>query len=131
MSHEVNFSQIDRADSSGHVSFIQRDKVTAFNVITSQGTQVRSVTGSIKGHRIRGTSIVKFEFTRKVDSTTELKFDNQAIVTDLAGDQLLYRYVGTGEIIQPLDDTVFAVGGPLFGTYEITNASRMFAKLIA
>ena len=38
-------------------------------------------------------------------SQTEIRFDNRTLITDLDGDQILFRYTGNGRFITPLSDT--------------------------
>ena len=110
--------------------FTQRDTVVDFQPNTGIGLQVGTVDG-----RIVGTSIVNFQFTPL--NQTDIKFDNRAIITDLDGDQIIFKNVGTGRfIVPPLSDSgsplgnLFGVGGPLSGTYECIKASGKYTYLV-
>jgi hypothetical protein len=112
------------------VIFVQRDTVVEFNPATGLGTQVGTVEG-----RIQGSSIVNFQF-RPV-SQTDITFDNRVLITDLDGDQIIFRHVGTGRfIVPPLSDpdspigNLMGIGGPLVGTYEAIKASGKWEYLV-
>src|SRR5258707_14001917 len=86
------------------VIFTQRDTVVDFQPNTGIGLQVGTVEG-----RISGTSLVNFQFTPL--SQTDIKFDNRAIITDLDGDQVIFKNVGTGKfIVPPLSDPSSPLG---------------------
>jgi len=108
--------------------FVQRDTVIAFDPTTGLGTQVGTTEGAILG-----TSIMNFQFIPL--SQTEIKFDNRTLITDLDGDQILFRYTGNGRFITPLSDTsvvgkIMGIGGPLGGTYEVIQASGKWGYLV-
>src|SRR5437764_12392582 len=84
--------------------FTQRDTVVDFSPGTGIGLQVGTVDG-----RIVGTSVVNFQFTPV--SQSEITFDNRAIITDLDGDQIIFRNVGNGKfLIPPLSDSTSPLG---------------------
>src|SRR5258708_9411442 len=95
--------------SSGPVViFTQRDTVVDFNPGTGIGLQVGTVDG-----RIVGTSVVNFQFTPV--SQTDITFDNRVIITDLDGDQVIFKNGGTGKFLgPPLSDSTSPLGN-LFG----------------
>ena len=99
--------------------FTQQDHVTAFNFATGHGRQVGTVSG-----KITGTSIVDFQFVPT--SATTINFINKVVITDLDGDQLLINNVGTGKFIAPIEPSVFALGGPLSGTYEVLRGTGKY-----
>jgi hypothetical protein len=101
------------------ILFTQQDHVTAFNLTTGAGRHVGTVTG-----KISGTSIVDFQYTPT--SPLTFNFDNKVMITDLDGDQLRIRNQGTGEFITPIDPSMFALGGPLVGTYEVLNGTGKY-----
>lgn len=110
--------------------FTQRDTVVDFQPNTGLGLQVGTVEGLISG-----TSIVNFQFTPV--SQTEINFDNRALITDLDGDQVIFKNVGKGRfLIPPLSDTssplgnLMGIGGPLTGTYECIKATGKFEFLV-
>ena len=110
--------------------FTQRDTVVDFQVQTGIGLQVGTVQG-----RIAGTSIVNFQFTPV--SQTDIKFDNRALITDLDGDQIIFKNVGNGRfLIPPLSDpssplgNLMGIGGPLVGTYECVAATGKWVAYI-
>src|ERR1700730_13056199 len=121
---EPSKSAVSNPNASGlAIIFTQRDTVVDFNPATGVGLQVGTVAGSIVG-----TSVVNFQFTPV--SQTDITFDNRVIITDLDGDQIVFRNPGTGRfIIPPLSDpssplgNLFGVGGPLSGTYVTLSAS--------
>lgn len=115
------------------VRFIQQDKVVAFDPVTGIGAQTGTVTGDITG-----VSIVNFQFT--ISSFPNFVFNNRAGITNLDGDQIIFKNVGTGRFNIPAlaDPTlgpatppfqVFAngLGGPLRGTYEVVAVSGAFS----
>lgn len=118
-----------RSGSGLPILFTHRDTVVDFNPVTGIGTHVGTVEG-----RIKGVALTNFQFIPT--SQTEIKFDNRCLITDLDGDQLLFRVVGTGKfIVPPLGDSsplgaLMGLGGPLTATYECTNASGKYAYLV-
>src|SRR5262245_15798009 len=131
-----------------HVLFIQQDKVVTFDVTPPNaeqplgggiGSQVGTATGAING-----TSVLNFKFTftsNPFQLPLTISFDNRAGITDTDGDQIIFRYTGTGLFNLPLVDPtvggfpglapfqVFGngIGGPLSGTYEVVAASGKYA----
>jgi hypothetical protein len=112
------------------ILFTHRDTVVDFSPVTGIGTHVGTVEG-----RIKGVALTNFQFIPT--SPTEIKFDNRCLITDLDGDQLLFRVVGSGKfIVPPLSDpasplgNLMGLGGPLTATYECINASGKYAYLI-
>jgi hypothetical protein len=106
-----------------NVLFTQQDQVMAFNFGTGQGYQVGTVTGAISG-----TSIVNFQFIPT--GPTTFNFVNKVVITDLDGDQLLISNLGTGKFIASIDSSVFALGGPLVGTYLVTGGTGKYIRWI-
>jgi hypothetical protein len=111
------------------ILFVHRDTVIAFDPVTGLGTHLGTCDG-----KIQGTTIVNFQFIPL--SQTEIRFDNRVLITDLDGDQILFRQVGAGRFITPLSDSsvvgkaIMGVGGPLGGTYECTQASGKWGFLV-
>lgn len=110
--------------------FTQRDTVVDFQPNTGLGLQVGTVEGLISG-----TSVVNFQFIPT--SQTEINFDNRALITDLDGDQIVFKNVGRGRfIVPPLGDAssplgnLMGIGGPLTGSYECVNASGKYTFLV-
>ena len=118
----------NQAGGRPDVLFVQRDTVIAFDPTTGLGTQVGTTDGEILG-----TSIMNFQFIPL--SQTDIRFDNRTLITDLDGDQILFRYTGNGRFITPLGDTsvvgkIMGIGGPLGGTYECIQASGKWGFLV-
>lgn len=98
--------------------------------------------------RINGISIVNFKSTTTPGSDL-FSFDDRAGITDLDGDQIIFKNVGSGAFVfPPLQDPsstgdplfqVFGdgvptnpangVGGPLVGTYEVAATSGKYRVL--
>ena len=110
------------------ILFTQRDTVVDFQPGTGLGLQVGTVAG-----KINGTVITNFQFTPL--SQTEIRFDNRVLITDIDGEQILFRHTGNGRFIQPLTEnsalgSLMGTGGPLAGTYECTQASGKWSFLV-
>lgn len=110
------------------ILFVHRDIVVDFNPGTGLGTHL----GTCQG-RITGTTIVNFQFTPV--SQTDITFDNRVLITDLDGEQILFKQTGGGRFITPLRDTsingnLMGTGGPLSGIYECTQASGKWGFLV-
>jgi len=110
--------------------FAQRDSVTAFNPGTGLGTQVGTTEGVITG-----TSITNFAFIPT--SQTTIKFDNRCLITDTAGDSLIFDVNGTGEFLIPAPSdpnsslgNLLSLGGPLVATYTVISATGVYAFLV-
>jgi len=121
-------TQGNSAERGPELLFVQRDTVIAFDPGTGLGTQVGTTDG-----KILGTSIMNFQFTPL--SQVDIKFENRTLITDLDGDQILFRYTGTGRFITPLGDSsavgkLMGIGGPLSGTYECIQASGKWGYLV-
>jgi len=137
----------------GNLLFVQHDKVIVFQVNkdgTGQGAQVGTATG-----KINGISIVNFKFKTTVGSPT-FSFDDRAGITDIDGDQIIFRNVGTGQFIAtpggPLPPPPFTprpalvdptspgapsgpyqvfgngIGASLTGTYEVVATSGKYVR---
>ena len=98
--------------SRSNVLLTQQDQILVFNFQTGAGRQVGTVTG-----KVTGTSIVDFQFTPTTPET--FTFDNKVVITDVDGDQVRIRNQGTGRFITPIDSSVFGLGGPMVGSYEV------------
>jgi hypothetical protein len=118
-----NAAADDANTNRKNVLFTQQDQVMAFDFHTGQGYQVGTVTGAISG-----TSIVNFQFIPTGAAT--FNFVNKVVITDLDGDQLLINNVGTGRFIAPIDPSIFALGGPLVGTYQVTGGTGKYVRWI-
>jgi len=123
-------SELERKIFEIPLFFTQRDTVVDFQPSTGLGLQVGTVEGLIAG-----TSIVNFQFVPV--SQTEINFDNRAMITDLDGDQVIFKNVGNGRfLIPPLSDpgsplgNLQGIGGPLTGTYECVQATGKFRFLL-
>lgn len=113
---------------------VQEDKVVTFDPITGIGAQTGTVSGAI-----RGTSIVNFQF--QITAFPDFTFNNRVGITDLDGDQIIFKNVGTGRFVfPPLSDPTLApgeapfqvfgngIGGPLTGTYEVVATTGKFIR---
>jgi hypothetical protein len=118
---------------SNKVLFIQQDKVVAFDPVTGIGAQTGVASGDING-----VSIVNFQFV--ITAFPDFTFNNRAGITDVDGDQIIFKNVGTGRFTFPaLNDPTLTpgtppfqvfgngIGGPLRGTYEVVATSGKFA----
>jgi hypothetical protein len=111
---------------------VEQDKIVSFDPATGLGSSVGTVTG-----RINGTSTVNFQWT--VTAFPNFNIDQRIGITDVDGDQIIFKNVGTGRFVLPgLNDPslppamppfqVFlnGLGGPLAGTYEVVATSGKF-----
>jgi hypothetical protein len=110
------------------ILFVHRDLVVDFNPGTGLGTHLGTADG-----RITGTTIVNFQFTPV--SQTDITFDNRVLITDLEGDQVLFKQTGAGRFITPLSEksingNLMGTGGPLAGVYECVQASGKWSFLV-
>lgn len=126
------------ADPPLNILFIQQDKVISFVVNPSNGTGVGQESGTAIG-AINGVTLTNFSFT--ITTFPNFTFDDQVGITDLDGDQIIFKNVGTGKFIVPgLQDptqllsnqvlynkTAF-LGGPLTGTYVVVATSGKYVK---
>jgi hypothetical protein len=119
------------AFSSGlKLFFAFRDTVINFNINTGVGDHCGTVEGVITG-----TSITNFQFVPT--SQTTITYDNRCMITDLDGDQIIFRVQGTGQfIIPPPTDSsstlgnLMALGGPLVATMTVVKATGIFLFLV-
>lgn len=121
-----------QADRDG-ISFVQQDKVVAFDPFTGIGAQTGTVSGDVTG-----VSIVNFQFAA-TPGNPNFTFNNRAGITDLNGDQVIFKNVGTGRFIAGLQDPTLpgntppfqvfgnGIGATLRGTYEVVAASGRFS----
>jgi hypothetical protein len=129
-------SDDDEQGEHAKVLFVQHDKVVAFDPKTGLGAQTGVTTG-----KINGVSIVNFQFI--VTAFPAFVFRNRAGITDLDGDQIIFKNVGNGRFVVPgLSDPTLTpatpypyqvffngLGGPLVGTYEVVaTAGKFVAK---
>jgi hypothetical protein len=110
--------------------FAFRDTVINFDGNTGVGDHIGTVEGAIVG-----TSITNFQFIPT--SQTTIKFDNRCLISDIDGDQIIFRVVGTGRfIIPPPTDTtsplgnLAGIGGPLVATFEALQGTGKYAFLV-
>jgi hypothetical protein len=122
----------DERGEHAKLLLVEHDKVVAFDPATGLGAQTGVATG-----KINGVSIVNFQFT--ITAFPSFSFKNRAGITDLDGDQIIFKNEGTGRFVIPgLNDPtltpvtppfqVFSngLGGPLVGTYEVVATSGKF-----
>ncbi len=116
-----------------NILFTQQDEVQQFvldeNTWTGTGFQIGTATG-----KISGTSFVKWTFQvtgAMVDDVAPIAFDNTVIITDLDGDQITFRHVGTGLFhFAKSPDTFKDTGGTLTGTYEVIGGIGKYESWI-
>jgi hypothetical protein len=117
-----------------NILFILRDKITRFDIPGGLGLQVGTATGKINGASI---TVFKFDFSAFPAFTV----NNRAGITDIDGDQIIFKVVGSGQFGLPLVDPTIpgdttapptqvlgGIGGPVSGTYEVVAASGKYAK---
>ena len=143
---------------NSHVLFIQQDSVVTFNITPPNppsqplgggiGSQAGTATGAING-----TTVVNFKYTFTAVPTAAcpqcfgFDIDNRVGITDLDGDQIIFRNVGTGVFRPSLIDPTLGgdpgvapfqvfgngptrgTGGPLTGTYEVIATSGKYIAL--
>jgi len=116
-----------RAQVTAHVSFTQQDAIQEFNVITGQGYQIGTATGSISG-----TTFVDFQLAvvgPPIGDVIPITFHNKVIITDLDGDQLFFDNDGSGSLHLGVPGAAFqGLGGPMVGTYILTNATGKYSR---
>jgi hypothetical protein len=118
--------------------FAQHDKVISFTVNPTIGTAVGVESGTATG-AIKGTTLTNFSFA--ITTFPDFTFDDQVGITDLDGDQIIFKNVGTGRFIVPglvdptqpvsnqvLFSTTSFLGGPLTGTYVVVATSGKYIK---
>lgn len=110
------------------IVFVQQDSVQSFPP-TGDGVRVGTVTG-----QINGTSITNSQFLAV--PPPEFQADDLCAVTDLDGDQILFRVQVTGRFLEAFGDSarpsgiVFGLGGPYTGTYEVLKATGKYGYLV-
>lgn len=120
----------DDRDNSQQLFFAYRNLVINFSLQTGIGTDLGTVEGLING-----TIIQNFQFTF-TSPTTVVTTSDRGLFTDLDGDQIVFKYAGTGNFIAPLSDTssplgnLMSVGGPFKITYTALSASGKYKFLI-
>lgn len=126
------------ADPPLRLLFVQQDKVISFVVNPSNGTGVGQESGTAIG-AINGVTLTNFSFS--ITTFPNFTFDDQVGITDLDGDQIIFKNVGTGKFIvpglqdptQPVSNQVLFnatsfLGGPLTGTYVVVATSGKYVK---
>jgi len=134
---------------NSNVLFLQQDRIVTFDLtppvsVQPLGGAVGAQVGTAIG-AINGTSVVNFKFTFTTNPFVRplsFAFDNRVGITDIDGDQIIFKNVGTGQFNPPLLDPslgnpgdapyqVFgnAAGGPLTGTYQVVATSGKFSQL--
>jgi hypothetical protein len=130
------------------ILFTQRDRIVTFDLTPpvaieqplggAVGAQVGTAAGALNG-----TTVVNFKFTFTSNPFVRpltYSFDNRVGITDVDGDQIIFRNVGTGTFNLPLldpslsgnpGDSPFQVfgngtGGPSTGTYEVLATSGKY-----
>jgi len=122
----------DASDDGGasDLFFSYRNLVINFNLSNGIGSDIGTVDGLLKG-----TILQNFQFLF-TSATTVQTLSDRGLFTDLDGDQILFKYFGTGNFIAPLSDpssplgNVMSVGGPFKITYAVLNASGKYKFLI-
>lgn len=129
-------SAMDQNTTPGraNILFTQQDEVQEFVLNPLTGTGTGFQTGTAIG-KISGTTFVAWTFqlvTPIVHDKATISFDNTVIVTDLDGDQITFKHVGTGLFHFAFDpsDTFKGSGGTLTGTYEVTDGIGKYAAWV-
>ena len=84
---------------------------------------------------LKGTLLQNFQFIFTSPTTVQTPSD-RGLFTDLDGDQILFKYAGTGTFITPLSDpsspfgNLMNVGGPFKVTYTVLNATGKYKFMI-
>jgi len=110
--------------------FSYRTLVINFNLSNGIGSDIGTTDGVLKG-----TLLQNFQFLFTSATTVQTPSD-RALFTDLDGDQIIFKYAGTGTFIAPLSDpnsplgNLMNVGGPFHVTYTVLNASGKYTFLI-
>ncbi len=119
-----------------NILFTQQDEVQQFVIGPGpDGTLVGSgfQTGTAIG-KISGTSFVSWTFktTSPIeDDVATISFNNTVIITDLDGDQITFKHVGTGLFHFAFVEEAFrGTGGTLTGTYEVTGGIGKYESWI-
>jgi hypothetical protein len=109
--------------------FVQQDTVLSFPP-TGDGVRVGTATG-----RINATTITNFQFLPVPPPVFQA--DDLVMLSDLDGDQVVFRAQVTGRFLAPPlsvpnnpNGNLFSVGGPFTGTYEAIQASGKYGYLI-
>ncbi|MEQ1884896.1 MAG: hypothetical protein ABL967_07525 [Bryobacteraceae bacterium] len=110
--------------------FAFRDTVIRFDTTNGIGAHIGTVEGAITG-----TSITNFQFIPT--SQTTIVFDNRCLISDIDGDQIIFRVVGNGRfIIPPPTDTtsplgnLAGIGGPLIATMTALQGTGKYSFLV-
>ncbi|MGH9722110.1 MAG: hypothetical protein ACRD8O_18025 [Bryobacteraceae bacterium] len=81
---------------------------------------------------ISGVTTTNFQFLAV--PPPEFKADDLVAITDVDGDQILFRAQVTGRFLAPFGDPtrgpVAGLGGPYAGTYEVLRATGKFGYLV-
>lgn len=87
----VVLSMVSASHAQGlpRLMFVQRDKVIKFDPTTGVGLQVGTASGLVEG-----VTTVNFQFA--VTFPPNFTFNNRAGITDLDGDQIIFKNVGSG-----------------------------------
>jgi|SRR5579862_1283463 hypothetical protein len=106
--------------------FSYKTFVINFSLSTGIGTDIGTTDGVLKG-----TLLQNFQFIFTSPTTVQTPSD-RGLFTDLDGDQILFKYAGTGNFITPLSDpsspfgNLMSVGGPFKITYTVLNGSGKY-----
>lgn len=117
----------DRRESQ--LLFSYRTFVINFNIQTGVGDDIGTVEGVLAGTILQN---FLFVFT---SPTTVVTTSDRALFTDLDGDQIVFKYAGTGNFIAPLSDpssplgNLMSVGGPFQVTYSVLSTSGKYKFL--
>jgi hypothetical protein len=118
------------APQENKVLFSYRTLVINFSPTTGIGDDIGSVDGVIQGALLQN-----FQFI-PTSPTSVITPDDRALFTDVDGNQILFRYAGTGTFFQGLSDSASplgnlqAIGGHFVATYTVLQASTKYAFLI-
>ena len=130
------------ASKHSTVLFSYRTAVIDFNPQTGVGTDIGHMDGVIHGDLLQNFQFIPTSQTPPITVATP---NDRALFTDVDGNQILFKYAGTGTFFQGLSDpsavalgpapntilgNLQAVGGYFLADYTVLQASPKYAFLI-
>lgn len=117
------------APQENKVLFSYRTIVINFNPTNGVGDDIGSVDGVIQGALLQNFQFIPTTLPNVITP------DDRALFTDVDGNQILFRYAGTGTFFNGLSDssplgTLQAIGGRFVATYTVLQASAKYAFLV-
>ena len=129
------------ASQQSTVLFSYRTSVIDFNTATGVGTDIGHMDGVIHGDLLQNFQFIPTSQTPPITVATP---NDRALFTDVDGNQILFKYAGTGTFFNGLSDpsavslggsniilgNVQGVGGTFLIDYTVLQASPKYAFLI-